>query len=38
MSHLSRWVSLGLLTPGESPRGHEIFYHGAILEIMSDGV
>jgi hypothetical protein len=35
---LSIQVSLGLLALGENPRGHEIFHHGAVFELVFDGV
>jgi hypothetical protein len=31
-------VSFALLALGESPQGHEIFYRGAFLELLLDGV
>jgi hypothetical protein len=31
---LPTWISVGLLALGESPRGHEIFYHGVVLELV----
>jgi hypothetical protein len=35
---LSRWVTLGLLALGESPCGHVVLHHGAIFELVPDGV
>jgi hypothetical protein len=35
---LSTRVSLGLLALGESSRGHKAFHHGALFELMFDGV
>jgi hypothetical protein len=31
---LPAWISVGLLALGESPRGHEIFHHGVVLELV----
>jgi hypothetical protein len=31
-------VSIGLLTLGESPRGHEVYHHNAVFEFVFDGV
>jgi hypothetical protein len=31
-------VPFGLLAFGESPRGHEVLHHGALLELMFDAV
>jgi hypothetical protein len=35
---LSPRFPLGFLSVGESPGGHVIFHHGALLELMPDGV
>jgi hypothetical protein len=35
---LFAWISFGLLALGESPRGHEIFYYDAFLELVLDRV
>jgi hypothetical protein len=32
------WVFLGLLVPGEGPRGHEILHHLIGIELVLDGV
>jgi hypothetical protein len=37
-SVLSIRVSLGVLALRESPRGHEIFHHYALFELMFDGL
>jgi hypothetical protein len=34
----SSLVSLGLLALGESPRGHKVFHHGTLFELVFDGV
>jgi hypothetical protein len=35
---LSPWVALGLPALGESSRGHVVFNHGAIFDLVPDGV
>jgi hypothetical protein len=37
-SGLSPWVTLRLLALGESPRGLVVFHHGALFELVPDGV
>jgi hypothetical protein len=35
---LSPWVTLELLALGKSPRGHVVFHHGALFEVVPDDV